>query len=44
MLWIPYRDGWVALGTKVRPDLPAEAWKTWLTIERTKMLSALLGD
>jgi uncharacterized protein YecT (DUF1311 family) len=39
--WLRYRDAWVRLGAKVRPEVPPEAWRAWLTQERTAMLEAL---
>src|SRR5215471_17613623 len=37
-LWISYRDAFVVLATKVRPEVASDVWKAWLTDERTKML------
>ncbi len=37
--WIPYRDAWVGFGGKVRPEVPADAWKAWATRERAEMLA-----
>ena len=39
--WIRYRDAWVAFGQIRYPAMSAESWKTWLTLERTKMLREL---
>jgi uncharacterized protein YecT (DUF1311 family) len=36
--WIQYRDAWIKFGQQKYPVVTAESWKTWLTLERTKML------
>jgi hypothetical protein len=40
-LWISYRDAWVALGTRARPDSSPDLWRSWATRERTTMLREL---
>lgn len=37
--WLAYREAWVRLGRKLRPEVPANAWRTWLTRERTDVLA-----
>jgi hypothetical protein len=41
--WIAYREAWVALGAKVRPDVRADAWRAWLTVDRSAMLRCFTG-
>lgn len=43
-IWITYRDAWVAFGKIRCPQLPAEAWKTMLTLERIVQLKEFTGD
>lgn len=40
-LWLPYREAWVALGAKVRPDTHGDGWRVWITRKRTRMLTEL---
>ena len=42
-LWTRYRDAFVALAAKTRPDVPADAWRAWLTTERMRMLTDFAG-
>jgi uncharacterized protein YecT (DUF1311 family) len=39
-VWIRYRDAWLAFGQRKYPTVSADSWKTWLTLERTKMLQS----
>lgn len=39
--WRLYCDAWVALGRVRYPQVPAEAWKTWLNLTRSKQLREL---
>lgn len=39
--WLAYRDAWLALAALRYPAVPAEAFKTWLTQERTEQLQNL---
>jgi len=39
--WLGYRDSWVAFAALRYPRTPADAWRAWLTHERTKMLKQL---
>jgi uncharacterized protein YecT (DUF1311 family) len=41
-VWLRFRDAWAELGVKVRPEIKSEAWKAWVTRERTKMLQDLM--
>jgi uncharacterized protein YecT (DUF1311 family) len=40
--WLKYRDAWVTFGTTNYPQVHPDAWKTWTTRKRTKMLKDLL--
>lgn len=40
LAWIRYRDAWVSFGRRKYPKVTEESWKTWLTLERTKMLQS----
>jgi len=40
-LWLAYRDAWLALAAQLRPETNRDAWKAWLTEQRTRMLSEL---
>lgn len=42
--WITYRDAWVTFGKTRCPQLPAEAWKTMLTLERTEQLKEFIDE
>ncbi len=42
IIWIRYRDAWVAFGNVKYPAVTAESWKTLFTRERIKQLKALL--
>ncbi|MDB4987530.1 MAG: hypothetical protein JWN04_2708 [Myxococcaceae bacterium] len=39
--WLGYRDAWVELGRVRYPDTKPEAWKTWLSEERARVLEAI---
>ena len=41
-LWLPYRDAWVAFAATRYPDVPADAWRAWLTRTRTRALTAIV--
>ncbi len=36
--WLAYREAWVVFGASRYPQVPADAWRAWLTHERTQML------
>jgi len=36
--WIRYRDAWVAYGAVAWPQVSADCWRTYLTLQRTKQL------
>jgi hypothetical protein len=36
--WIQYREAWVNFGLKKYPGVKPESWRTWLTLERIRML------
>lgn len=36
--WLQYRDAWVVFGKQRYSSISADAWKTWLTKKRIKML------
>lgn len=40
--WLRYRDAWVRFATLRWPGTPADAWKAWLTEERTEALAELV--
>ncbi|MFZ5892359.1 MAG: hypothetical protein ACOY0T_14970 [Myxococcota bacterium] len=40
-IWLQYREAWIALGIKVRPDKPREVWSDVLTRARIAMLKEL---
>lgn len=40
--WLRYRDAWVRFAAVRWPRTPADTWKAWLTIERTRALRALV--
>lgn len=40
--WLLYRDAWVRFVAVRWPKTPADTWKAWLTIERTRALRALV--
>lgn len=42
--WLRYRDAWVRFGTTRWPQTPADAWKAWLTAQRTNALKALTAE
>ncbi|MFD0726263.1 lysozyme inhibitor LprI family protein [Lysobacter brunescens] len=42
--WLRYRDAWVRFATLRWPGTPADAWKAWLTEERTKALAELVSE
>ncbi|MGI4717117.1 MAG: lysozyme inhibitor LprI family protein [Janthinobacterium lividum] len=39
--WLAYREAWVAFGKVKYPQVPANAWRAWLTRKRIAMLKAL---
>jgi uncharacterized protein YecT (DUF1311 family) len=39
-IWLRYREAWVVYAALRWPEIPADSWRTWLTIDRT----AMLGD
>ncbi|MFC0252533.1 lysozyme inhibitor LprI family protein [Massilia consociata] len=39
--WLAYRDAWVAFGRVKYPQVPALAWNTYFTLQRTRMLEEL---
>lgn len=39
--WLAYREAWVAFGKVKYPQVPANAWRAWLTRTRIAMLEAL---
>lgn len=41
ILWLNYRDAWIAFGKIKYPQVDADSWKTWLTDKRLKMLQDL---
>lgn len=41
--WLRYRDAWVRFATLRWPGAPADAWKAWLTEERTRALAELVS-
>lgn len=36
--WLPYREAWVAFGAARHPQVPADAWRAWLTRVRITQL------
>ena len=42
--WLRYRDAWVRFAALRWPGTSADAWKTWLTTERTQALAALVQE
>jgi uncharacterized protein YecT (DUF1311 family) len=42
-LWLPYRDAWVAFAATRYPDTPADAWRAWLTRQRTQALGDIVS-
>lgn len=36
--WIAYRDAWVAYAGLRWPSIPADSWRTWLTLQQTEEL------
>lgn len=40
--WLQYREAWVSYGKLRWPHIPADSWRTLLTIERTKMLQDIV--
>jgi uncharacterized protein YecT (DUF1311 family) len=42
--WLRYRDAWVRFATLRWPGTPADAWKAWLTEERTRALAELVSE
>jgi uncharacterized protein YecT (DUF1311 family) len=42
--WLRCRDAWVTFGSIKYPSVPPESWKTWLTLDRIKMLKEWLPD
>ena len=41
--WLRYRDAWVRFAALRWPGTPADAWKAWLTEERTRALAELVS-
>lgn len=41
--WLRYRDAWVRFAALRWPGTPADAWKAWLTTERTRALAELVS-
>lgn len=41
--WLRYRDAWVRFAAQRWPGTPADAWKAWLTEERTEALAELVS-
>lgn len=41
--WLRYRDAWVRFAALRWPGTPADAWKAWLTTERTQALAELVS-
>lgn len=41
--WLRYRDVWVRFAALRWPGTPADAWKAWLTKERTEALAELVS-
>lgn len=41
-LWLPYREAWVAFGHIKYPKVAPDAWRTWLTLDRTKQLAGIV--
>jgi len=39
--WLSYREAWVNLGAARYPNVPADAWRAWLTRERTQTLNCI---
>jgi hypothetical protein len=37
-VWLKYREAWVAYGTVRWPQVSADSWRAWLSVERTAML------
>jgi len=42
--WLRYRDAWVAFGAIKYPTVSGDSWRTWLTLERVKMLQDWIVD
>ncbi len=42
--WLRYRDAWVRFATLRWRGTPADAWKAWLTEERTRALAGLVSE
>lgn len=40
--WLKYRDAWVTFGLRKYPTVSPDAWKTWLTRKRIKMLKEFI--
>lgn len=40
--WLRYRDAWIRFAAVRWPKMPADAWKAWLTTERTQALRTLV--
>jgi len=40
--WIRYRDAWIQFGRTVHPEMPADAWKVWLTQRQASRLEKKL--
>jgi hypothetical protein len=41
LMWLKYRDAWVAFGKVKYPQVDEDSWKTWLAEKRLKMLQDL---
>ncbi len=41
LMWLKYRDAWVAFGKVKYPQVNEDSWKTWLAEKRIKMLQDL---
>jgi len=41
LAWLRYREAWVKFGKLKYPGISPNSWRTWLTLERIKMLQAL---
>lgn len=36
--WLKYREAWVKFGAVRWPEVPADKWRAWLTVDRTEKL------
>ncbi len=41
--WLAYREAWATFGTARYPGIPANAWRAWVTQERTQALNCLVN-